>query len=160
MVFLINSYSFVVIGLLILLILTSITWRLLGFQWMLAIGAITLVFLIGFQLMATTKSSIIANQEDFNEVLRSGEPVVLELYSNFWIACLRAKPAVDRLEHKLKNHYRVIRIDVNSDLGKYISKKYQRGVVPTFIVFDKGGTEVWRHSGNVPKPEKILEIAF
>ena len=67
---------------------------------------------------------------------------------------------MDRLEHKLKNHFLVIRVDVSSDLGKYISKKYQRGVVPTFIVFDKGGNEVWRHSGDVPKPENLLDLDF
>ena len=83
MVFLINSYSFVVVGLLILLIVALMTWRIVGVQWMFGIGAITLAFLVGFQLMASTKNSTISDPENFNEVLRSGEPVLLELYSNF-----------------------------------------------------------------------------
>ena len=63
---------------------------------------------------------------------------------------------MDRLEIRLKGHFLVIRLDVLSDVGKYVRQKYQGSVVPTFIVFDKGGKEVWRHSGSVPQLEKIL----
>jgi hypothetical protein len=63
---------------------------------------------------------------------------------------------VDRLEVELTDHFLVIRLDVLSDVGKYVRQKYQGGVVPTFIVFDKGGNEVWRHSGSVPELGTIL----
>jgi hypothetical protein len=63
---------------------------------------------------------------------------------------------VDRLEVELTDHFLVIRLDVLSDVGKYVRQKYQGGVVPTFIVFDKAGNEVWRHSGSVPELETIL----
>jgi thioredoxin-related protein len=63
---------------------------------------------------------------------------------------------VDRLEVELTDHFLVIRLDVLSDVGKYVRQKYHGGVVPTFIVFDKGGNEVWRHSGSVPELETIL----
>ena len=61
-----------------------------------------------------------------------------------------------RLELGLTDHFLVIRLDVLSDAGKYVRQKYQGGVVPTFIVFDKGGNEIWRHSGSVPQLEDIL----
>ena len=63
---------------------------------------------------------------------------------------------MDRLELELTDYFLVIRLDVLSDVGKYVRQKYQGGVVPTFIVFDKGGNEVWRHSGSVPELETIL----
>ncbi len=63
---------------------------------------------------------------------------------------------MDRLELGLTDRFLVIRLDALSDVGKYVRQKYQEGVVPTFIVFDKGGNEVWRHSGGVPQLEKIL----
>ena len=63
---------------------------------------------------------------------------------------------MDRLEIGLTDHFLVIRLDVFSDVGKYVRQKYQGGVVPMFIVFDKGGNEVWRHSGSVPELETIL----
>ena len=67
---------------------------------------------------------------------------------------------MDRLELGLTDHFLVIRLDVLSDVGKYVRQKYQRGVVPTFIVFDKGGTEVWSHSGSVPELETILRLGL
>ena len=63
---------------------------------------------------------------------------------------------MDRLEVELTDHFLVIRLDVLSDVGKYVRQKYQGGVGPPFIVFDKGGNEVWRHSGSVPELETIL----
>ena len=67
---------------------------------------------------------------------------------------------MDRLEVELTDHFLVIRLDVLSDVGKYVRQKYQRGVVPTFIVFDKGGNEVWSHSGSVPELETILRLGL
>ena len=65
---------------------------------------------------------------------------------------------MDRLEVGLTDHFLVIRLDVLSDVGKYVRQKYQGGVVPTFIAFDKGGNEVWRQSGSVPELETILRL--
>ena len=67
---------------------------------------------------------------------------------------------MDRLELRLTDHFLVIRLDVLSDAGKYVRQKYQGGVVPTFILFDKGGNEVWRHSGSVPELETILRLGL
>ncbi len=67
---------------------------------------------------------------------------------------------MDRLENELAGHFRVIRLDALSDIGKYVRQKYRGGVVPTFIVFDKGGNEIWRHSGSVPQLEKILRLGL
>ena len=67
---------------------------------------------------------------------------------------------MDRLELGLTDHFLVIRLDVLSDAGKYVRQKYQGGVVPTFIVFDKGGNEVWRQGGSVPELETILRLGL
>lgn len=67
---------------------------------------------------------------------------------------------MDRLEAELTGDFLVIRLDVLSDLGKYVRDKYQGGVVPTFIVFDKQGNEVWRHSASVPELETILLLGL
>ena len=67
---------------------------------------------------------------------------------------------MDRLEVELTDDFLVIRLDVLSDLGKYVRDKYQGGVVPIFIAFDKQGNEVWRHSGSVPELETILLLGL
>ena len=83
MALLINSYSFVALGLLILLVMTLLTWRLFNPKWAVAIAAVMFVFLVAFQLMASTKVDTVSSLEDFNSTLASGKPILLELYSNF-----------------------------------------------------------------------------
>ena len=83
MTLLINSYSFVAIGLLIVLIVALISWRLLSPKWAAVTVAVTFAALVAFQLMASTKVDTVSSPEDFNSALASGKPVLLELYSNF-----------------------------------------------------------------------------
>ena len=83
MTLLINSYSFVAIGLLIVLIVALISWRLLSPKWVAVTVAVTFAALVAFQLMASTKVDTVSSLEDFNSTLASGKPILLELYSNF-----------------------------------------------------------------------------
>lgn len=83
MTLLINSYSLVALGLLFLLIVGSLIWRFFSLQWAAVVVAVAFAILVAFQLMASTKSNTVASPEDFDNVLRSGKPVLLELYSNF-----------------------------------------------------------------------------
>ena len=50
------------------------------------------------------------------------------------------------------------RLDVGSELGNYVRRKHQAQMVPTFILFDKRGNEVWRKSGSVPALEAIMSL--
>ena len=54
----------------------------------------------------------------------------------------------------------VIRLDVSSNAGKDARRKYQGELVPTFIVFDTYGNEVWRQSGKVPELAEILNLGL
>ena len=65
---------------------------------------------------------------------------------------------MDRLEDQLSERFHFIRLNVSSGVGKHIRQKYQGGLVPTFIVFDQRGHEVWRHSGSVPSLDSILAL--
>jgi len=67
---------------------------------------------------------------------------------------------VDRLELGLKDYMSVIRIDVGSNTGKAVRRKYRGELVPTFIVFDMYGNEVWRQSGRVPQLAEILNLGL
>ena len=83
MLVLINSYSFVGLGLLIVLIGTLISWRLGNPVLAVATVAVILVALVSFQLTTSTKFNTVSNAEDFNRALDTGKPVLLELYSNY-----------------------------------------------------------------------------
>ena len=52
----------------------------------------------------------------------------------------------------------VLRINILSKVGRYVLGKYQINMVPTFIVFDKFGNELWRISGSVPELQTIISL--
>jgi len=83
MILLINSYSFVVVGLLIALLVAFIIWRLVSPGWALATVVVTVTALGLVQSMASTKVELVSNSNEFDRALASGKPVLLELYSNF-----------------------------------------------------------------------------
>ena len=83
MALLINSYSLVAAGLLILTIVAVLTGRLFSPKWGLVAVAVTFVSLVAFQLTASTKANTVSSPRDFNNALTSGKPVLVELYSNF-----------------------------------------------------------------------------
>ena len=154
----INQYSSIVTGLLILLIVTLATWRTFELKWTMIAVSLTFIAIVSFQMIGSTTSSNISSIVEFDNVLTSGKPVLLELYSNYWVACLSAKPAVDRLENQLGDEYVVVRFDISSEIGKYVRSKYNANVTPTFIVFNTDGDLVWKRSGQVPSLQTILSI--
>ena len=83
MTLLINSYSFIVLGLLVLSIITLLTWHLFGAKFSMLAITTTFIVLIAFQLITSTKSSEVSSPEAFEEILASGKPVLVELYSNY-----------------------------------------------------------------------------
>lgn len=83
MTLLINSYSFVAAGILVLIIVALLVERFFGLKWTVAAVTVTFVSIVVFQLMASTKANTWSSPEDFNNALTSGRPVLVELYSNF-----------------------------------------------------------------------------
>ena len=65
---------------------------------------------------------------------------------------------MDRLESHLIHKFVVVRLDIGSRVGATVRDRYRTGVVPTFIVFDEDGREVWRLSGSVPRLNTILSL--
>ena len=154
----INQYSFIIIGLLILAIITFLVWRLIGIKYTIPVAGLTFVLLVAFQLVLSTNTNTYSSVDAFDNAIPSGNAVFLVLYSDFWIVCLSTKPAVDRLESNLEDDFLVVRLNVHSDLGKYVFVKYRGRAVPTYIVLDKRGNEVWRQTGSVPSLATILSL--
>jgi len=49
----------------------------------------------------------------------------------------------------------VVRLNVAERVGRQIARKYEITRVPTFIVFDAQGQELWRQSGQWPNEGRI-----
>ena len=76
-----------------------------------------------------------------------GQPVLLELQSPYCVACIVAKPSVDRLEQELQGKLVVQRVNIQSDSGKSLAARYEVEATPTFIFLDAAGKEEWRGFG-------------
>ena len=79
----INQYSFIVIGLLILTIITFLSWRLIGMKYAVSVVGLTFVSLVAFQLLLSTNTNTYSSVDAFDNALTSGNPVLLVLYSDF-----------------------------------------------------------------------------
>ena len=61
---------------------------------------------------------------------------------------------MDGLEKDLSGRLAVVRVDVQSEQGQYIAKKYGILGTPTFILFDATGKESFRSFGS-PNVDRI-----
>ncbi len=69
---------------------------------------------------------------------------------------MAAEPAVSRLSDRLEPVCNVVGVSVHSDLGKSLREKYGANLVPTFILLDGEGNEVFRQS-KVPTLLMVVE---
>ena len=90
----------------------------------------------------------ISSQSDLRELQALyGKPIIIEIYSNFSIACLFVTPMLDLLEKELADEIGVIRINVQTRNGTRMAENLCLDFVPTFIVLNKDGMEIWRKVG-------------
>lgn len=79
----INSYSFIALGLLILMIVAWLVVRLFNPKWVALAVAVTFILMGVVYSVGSTKYNTVSNPEEFKNALTAGKPVLLELYSNF-----------------------------------------------------------------------------
>jgi len=63
------------------------------------------------------------------------------------MGCAAAKPAVDRLEERETDRLKVIRVNVQDPSGRELGERFGMTFTPTFILFDRQGSEIWRTVG-------------
>jgi thioredoxin-related protein len=69
-----------------------------------------------------------------------------------------AKPAVDRLENKLKGQADLLRISAWGQIGRQLSARYGIRGVPTFLLFDGEGNLVHYQVGRLDSEQVLAEI--
>ena len=80
---LINQYSFISFGLIILVIVTVSGWHFIGITYAIPVAVLTFALLAAFQLLLSTRASPYSSVEAFDNSRTSGQPVLLVLYSDF-----------------------------------------------------------------------------
>jgi thiol-disulfide isomerase/thioredoxin len=88
-------------------------------------------------------------------IIGAGEPVLLELFSPYCLACLAAKPAVAGLERDYRARITVLRVDIHSEAGASAMAKYGLDVTPSFVLFDGGGRQRLRNIGAPPSRAEL-----
>ncbi len=72
--------------------------------------------------------------------------------------CLVAKPIVDGLERQLTGTAEVVRLDVSSQLGLRVARRYGVSGLPTLLVLDPDGEIVYRQAGPPSKARVVQAV--
>lgn len=86
--------------------------------------------------------------ESFQELIRSGKPVLVDFYAEWCGPCKAMGPVIKEVAKALEGKAKVIKVDI--DKSEQAAQAYNVHAVPTFIIFKKGNI-VWRHSGMIDK---------
>ena len=82
--------------------------------------------------------------ENFNELIHSPKPVLVDFYAEWCGPCKMMKPVLEEVQHLMGDKAKIIKIDV--DKYEHIANSFEIRTVPTFIIF-KDGKQLWRQSG-------------
>ena len=82
----------------------------------------------------------------------------IDLGSVKCIACKMMEPVMEKIREKYKGKVKVLFYDVWTEEGKPYAYLYKIKVIPTQIILDKNGNELFRHQGYIPfeEVEKIF----
>ena len=79
----VNEYSFVVVGIVILALVAFLSSRILSLRYIILIVGLTFVLLTAFQLLLRTNTNTFASVKAFDNAFAYEGPKLLVMYSDF-----------------------------------------------------------------------------
>lgn len=92
---------------------------------------------------------------NFNELINSEVPVLVDFYADWCGPCQTMKPILSEVKNQLKDQVKIIKINV--DTNQSLANMYQIRSIPTLMIF-KNSQNLWKHSGVVSTQELIQQI--
>lgn len=93
-------------------------------------------------------------QGNFNSIIQSPVPVLVDFYADWCQPCKVQSPILHELAGELQGKLRIVKIDV--DKNPEIAGRYQVRSIPTLMLF-KNGNLIWKQTGVASKPQ-LLEV--
>jgi thioredoxin 1 len=91
--------------------------------------------------------------KDFNEIIKSSKPTLVDFYAIWCSPCKMMSPIIEQTKKDLGNTATVLKIDIDKNTD--VARKYGIRSIPTLVLF-KEGEVVWRQGG-VPSKNLIVE---
>lgn len=93
--------------------------------------------------------------ESFNDVISSGQLVLVDFYATWCGPCKAMHPVLQELKQRLGDQIRILKIDV--DRYQNTAAQYRIQSVPTLMLF-RNGQPLWRQSGALPLPALLEQV--
>lgn len=93
--------------------------------------------------------------ESFNDVISSGQLVLVDFYATWCGPCKAMHPVLQELKQRLGDQIRILKIDV--DRYQNTAAQYRIQSVPTLMLF-RNGQALWRQSGALPLPDLLEQV--
>lgn len=121
---------------------------------------VPLIFIMGLSVVSLAGC---AKQEDssselLEEARASGKPTLIQFGVSTAVCypCIAMKVVLDEITEEYKDEINVILIDV--EVEKALTGEFKVMMIPTQVLFNFSGEEVFRHSGYLGKDEIIIQL--
>lgn len=113
------------------------------------------VILVSIEILMIKKHIM----EDFNEIIKSKKPTLVDFYATWCGPCKLQSPILDDVKKHIGDEATILKIDV--DANKRLAAQYNVRSIPTLIIF-RDGEPAWRGVGlhqAAQLVEKIHELS-
>ena len=87
-------------------------------------------------------------------------PKLIDFFDDSWLICKASLPGIATLKKRVGVNAEFITYEVMNPDSRKSMESYQIISIPTFIVLDIDGKEVWRQTGGVFKSNEALNALF